>query len=273
MTIKNLKGNTARPFSKTPERDYSSLAALTRRRRTKGTATNKCTTSNEQRKEYTRKQVTKTKERLNMGADIQEPNFKPGDVVGSLKVVSITEDNHLDCVCTCGRPVLKTEATIKSIDVCRHTTQGVFSQEFKSRQYYRGLFKSWVKMCENAAAKNRSIYKPWQHFKEFVKDNHDMHKSGLTLYRVIPDSIDPVESPKVYAWITVGNARTIHAFGLPIADTHRGDVSLFALALKHKVRLCHITKPLNEGATPESVYTWLINLIEKRNRKQQNEQL
>lgn len=270
MTKENFN-EAARPFSKTPKRDYSSLQALARRRRVKGEPRPECSTTHEQKKEYARKQVTKTKERLQLGTGHKAPTFSEGDVIGSLQVTALTADNHIECVCTCGRPVTKTQETITNIDVCRHTTNGVYSQEFKSRQYYRDLYKSWVKMCQSAAAKNKSIYKPWQHFKKFVSDNLEKHKTGLVFLRVIPDTVDAEEHPGVYSWVTVGQARTVATLGLPVADTHRGKISLVALALKHKVRLGHISKQIREGATPEDVYVWLINTIEKRNRKAQDE--
>ncbi|AEH21818.1 VHS1005 protein [Vibrio phage 1] len=262
MKQTNFEGK-AKPFEHIPAKDFSSLESLSRRRKSKGSpATSSGDGEYPTGKEYLRRKARKHADKL--ATKIDKPVFVVGDVVGSLIVRSITANNYLICECTCGQTVKKTQATIKTIDVCRHTTNGRYSQEFKSRNYRRPLYNAWLKMCTQNAEMNQSIYKPWQSFTRFVGDNLHLAGERRAFTRLDPVEVSPVDTPECFAWLTAGQARTVAAIGLPVAVVNGKPISLLKLAYIEGVNFGYVTKHLRNGISPNGVYDWLIGLKDRR---------
>ncbi|QNJ59130.1 hypothetical protein [Vibrio phage vB_ValS_PJ32] len=252
----NFDGTT--PFSKIPDKDFSSLEALAARRRTKAGGSTWNPTTHEQSREAMRQRARDVAAKANITPPPTQ--FKTGDVVGSLIVRDVTETNYLICECTCGQTVKKTQATIKTVDVCRHTINGRYSQEFRSRNYRRSLYNAWKRMCTEAASMNTSIYPPWQSFNRFVKDNLQHSASRLCFAQVSPIEVEGTLNPNSYRWITVANMRTIRAIGLPVYYVDGHPVSIIREALDANIKLGYLTKKIRTGVSYAGLYEWIQEL-------------
>jgi len=254
--MNNSNFKDSKPFEHIPPKDYSSLEALARRSRTKGSPVSRNKThQGEKTIETLRRQVARYAERR--GNVAEKTAFEIGDVVGSLIIRDITPSNYLICECTCGQTVKKTNATIKVIDVCKHAVNGRYGEEYRSKNHRRPLFTAWKKMCEQNAEMNQSIYPPWQSFRRFAHDNLWLAQPKRSFVRVVPLEVEPQDKPECFAWLTVGQVRTITAVGLPVAYIDDKPVSLMRLAVDFKVSLGYITKHINNGITPKGIYDWL----------------
>lgn len=259
MNQSNFKGST--PFEKIPRKQYTSLEDLARRRKTVGSpVSKKHKHEGEQTIETLRRQVKRYAERR--GNIAEKTAFEIGDVIGSLIIRDVTPSNYLICECTCGQVVKKTGATIKVVDVCRHAVNGRYGEEYRSKNHRRALFTAWKKMCEQNAEMNQSIYPPWQSFRRFVQDNLFAAQPKRSFTRVVPLEVSPQDTPECFAWLTVGQAKTISAVGLPVAYIDDKPVSLIRLALDLKVTLGYLTKHINNGITPNGIYDWLQTINE-----------
>ncbi|AUR81132.1 hypothetical protein Ares1_0083 [Vibrio phage Ares1] len=263
MQPRNLQGKP-KPFTHIPEKDFSSLQSLSRRRKAKGAPTNKSKSGKEypSSAEYMRRQAQTHASKILKRVD--KPVFGVGDVVGSLIVRSITPSNYLICECTCGQTVKKTQATIKNVDVCRHTINGRYTKEFKIRNYRRSLYNAWIKMCTYNVEMNQSIYPPWQSLIQFVHDNLSLAAPRTAFTRVVPLEVSPEDTPECFAWLTTGQARTVAAIGLPVAIVDNKPVSVVRVAIDEGVNLGYLTRHLREGVSPNGVYDWLMDLKNRR---------
>ncbi len=270
MNENNFKG--VQPHSKIPKKDFSSLEGLTRRRKSKaGEARNvnppkdfdPCPQLRREPGELTQPGTPEPQ---------KKPHLKPGDIVGANKVMSVTPENLLIVQCTCGKAQEVTEAELLlSVGVCRHTNYGRYSEEFKHSTLHKDLYKAWLQMCESNAVLMRSIYPPWQSFRQFSFDVGEGLRKGWRFVRVVPAIASPEDSPGCFAWVSAPQARNIARVGLPIIRLKKlGAKSLVKIAVELNISVSHIGRKLAAGDTPELVYLWLV---EQRRKKEQKEAL
>ncbi|UYD21477.1 hypothetical protein [Vibrio phage 29Fa.3] len=272
MSEHKVEDFSAKAYVNTPERDFSSLETLARRRKVKGGLDlNKI--SPEKAREYgtylylgQRRLKSLSKTSLAVEAQKAQPKVwaKAGFVIGSFKVLEVTESGtRANVVCVCGKEQQLTNSLLCSPNICKHKTRLKTRHETAEAKIRNpALFRAWENINLECVARGVSMYSRWQNFLNFVYDVGQDWKPKCSLRRVFDPKLAPDEDPKYYRWTNTGFVKCINNVGYLTYTTEHGKiVNLNAWCLDLGENISTLSALIRDkGYTPRKLYSYLSGL-------------
>ncbi|UFD98225.1 hypothetical protein S1R3X_000017 [Vibrio phage vB_ValS_VA-RY-4] len=272
MSDHQVENYSAKAYDNTPERDFSSLETLARRRKVKGGLDfNKI--SPEKAREYgtylylgQRRLKSLSKTSLAVEAKKAQPKIwaKEGFVLGSFKVLEVTDSGtRANVVCVCGKEQQLTNSLLCSPNVCKHKTSRKTRHETAEAKIRNlALFRAWENINLECVARGVSMYPRWQNFLNFIYDVGQDWKPKLSLRRVFDPDLAPDEDPKYYRWTNTGFVKCINNVGFLTYETEQGKlVNLNAWCIDLGENLSVLSALIRDkNYTPRKLYSYLSGL-------------